>query len=25
MLKQRLNLIGTELVGPDRQETYERR
>ncbi len=25
MLKQRLKLIGTELVGPDRQETYQRR
>jgi diaminohydroxyphosphoribosylaminopyrimidine deaminase / 5-amino-6-(5-phosphoribosylamino)uracil reductase len=25
MLKQRLTLVGTELVGSDRQETYERR
>jgi diaminohydroxyphosphoribosylaminopyrimidine deaminase/5-amino-6-(5-phosphoribosylamino)uracil reductase len=25
MLKQRLKLIATETVGPDRQETYERR
>src|SRR3984885_3861226 len=25
MLKQRLALVGTELVGPDRQELYERR